>query len=154
MKTEHDKVCPVCKGWGELQTMIKNRGFYKCAECLNDFQLELSKAEKYRNQTVIRATHRTQDLIPAFLNVLKELAPENYQQLMIPGVGFPAVPAYAYDDLDGEWWDSEEASDLVQELMDVLDDHGPEGCTFSAHPGDGSDFGFWENEPDLFGAYA
>lgn len=90
------------------------------------------------NDTVIRATHRTQDLIPAFLDVIKD-TPEYVQVL-------PNIPAYAMDDTRSEWWDSEEAVYLLEELFDTINAYAPEGYYFGAHPGDGSDFGFWVEE--------
>jgi hypothetical protein len=33
---------------------------------------------------------------------------------------------------------------LLESLFDTLDNYSPEGYYFGAHPGDGSDYGFWE----------
>jgi hypothetical protein len=41
-------------------------------------------------------------------------------------------------------WDLED--DLIMELMDALNLFAPPGAYFGAHPGDGSDFGFWPDE--------
>ncbi len=41
------------------------------------------------------------------------------------------------------------ASEIILEMFNALDDVAPEGCYFGSHPGDGSDFGFWENEENL-----
>lgn len=95
--------------------------------------------------TVSHATMRPQDLIPAFLDALRVVAPDAYAQMM--SAAFPPVPAYVQDEGDrSEWWDSEDASDLLEHLFDVLDEHAPEGYYFGAHPGDGSDYGFFRNE--------
>lgn len=89
------------------------------------------------DSTVIRATHRPQDLIPAFLGVLKE-TPE-YVQLM------NVVPAHALEDDDADWWESEDAVYFLNEtLWDVLNNYAPEGYYFGSTEGDGSDFGFWK----------
>ena len=93
--------------------------------------------------TVSHGTMRPQDLIPSFLDVLAEVAPAEYQQMMIPGCGFPAVPSYALEDDDSEWWDSDAASWILECLFDALNDHAPDGHYFGAHEGDGSDYGFW-----------
>ena len=98
--------------------------------------------------TVIHATLRSQDLIPAFLDVLRIHNPEAYQQLMIPGAGFAALPSYAQEDEDSDWWYSEDADHLVELLFDSLNELAPEGHYFGSHPGDGSDFGFWACEED------
>lgn len=37
-----------------------------------------------------------------------------------------------------------EAQELIQDLFDTLNQISPEGYYFGAHPGDGSDFGYWE----------
>lgn len=88
--------------------------------------------------TVIHGTMRTQDLIPAFLDVAQKIAPVEYAQMV------SAIPAYAFEDDDAEWWTSDEAHYMLEELFDLLDRCAPEGCYFGAHEGDGSDYGFWE----------
>lgn len=69
------------------------------------------------------------------MEVIRE-TPE-YVQLM------HLVPSYAYESKDSEWWDSEEAINLLESLFDTLDSYAPEGYYFGAHPGDGSDYGYW-----------
>lgn len=87
--------------------------------------------------TISRATLRPQDLIPAFLGVIKE-TPE-YVQLM------NVVPAYALEDDDSVWWHSEDAMYFLNEtLWDVLNSYAPEGYYFGSTDGDGSDYGFWK----------
>lgn len=85
--------------------------------------------------SVSHGTMRRQDLIPAFMEVLKE-TPE-YVQLM------HLVPYHALEDENAEWWDSEAARILLEELFDTLGNYAPEGYFFGAHPGDGSDYGYW-----------
>ena len=101
-------------------------------------------AEQFRNKSISHATHRYQDLIPKFLECLKEIAPDHYEQLMT--LPFGPIPAHAMEDDDAEWWDSEEAGWLLEGLFDALNEHAPEGTCFGAHEGNGSDFGFWEYE--------
>ena len=102
--------------------------------------------EKTRNRihavpggSVSHGTMRTQDLIPAFMEVIRD-TPE-YVQVM------NAVPAHAMEDKDAKWWNSDEAAALLESLFDTLDAYSPEGYRFGAHPGDGSDYGYWESEP-------
>lgn len=95
--------------------------------------------------TVIRATLRPQDLIPAFLDVIKETP--QYQDLST------IVPLHAQEDDDAEWWDSEESAELVsylvnEDLWDVLNMYAPEGYYFGCTEGDGSDFGYWKFEEE------
>lgn len=42
--------------------------------------------------------------------------------------------------------DSEDAAELVEELATALERFAPSYTYFGAHPGDGSDFGFWVDE--------
>jgi hypothetical protein len=95
------------------------------------------------NESVSHGTHRPQDLIPAFLDAVEAYAPAHYEAIVAQP--FPFIPAYVQDEGDySDWWDSEEAHWKVTELFDILDESSPEGCYFGAHPGDGSDFGFWQ----------
>ena len=89
-------------------------------------------------ESISHGTMRTQDLIPAFMDVVRD-TPE-YVQVM------DAVPAHAKEDKDAEWWNSDEAAGLLESLFDTLDSHSQEGHYFGAHPGDGSDYGFWKTE--------
>lgn len=100
---------------------------------------------KLENTSVIHATHRPQDLIPAFLDAVRDVAPAHYEGMMASSFG--PIPAYVQDEGDSsDWWQSDDASYLLEELFNVLNDHAPEGYYFGAHPGDGSDFGFWQIE--------
>ena len=94
--------------------------------------------------TVIEGTLRNQDLLPAFISLLRKVAPDAYVQLMV--CAFSPIPAYADDDKDSSWWESEDAYALLESLMDELDQCADEGYYFGAHPGDGSDFGYWKFE--------
>ncbi len=87
------------------------------------------------NCSVSVATHRPQDLLPCFLDIMKD-TPE-YTQFM------KAIPGYVFKDNHAAWWD-EDGADIVNELFDVLDAYAPEGYYFGAIEGDGADFGFWQ----------
>lgn len=92
--------------------------------------------------SIISGTHRPQDLIPAFLDAVEDLAPEEYAALRL--TPFPCPPAYALEDEDSDWWDGPDCAwFLNEELWNILDSVAPDGHYFGAHPGDGSDFGFW-----------
>tara|TARA_X000001388_G_scaffold52616_4_gene38357 strand:- start:4180 stop:4536 length:357 start_codon:yes stop_codon:yes gene_type:complete len=101
--------------------------------------------------TLIQATHRRQDLIPAFLEAVRRYADAEYTQLILGPFGF--IPAWVVDEGDeSKWWDSEEAGYKLEELFDILEHQAPEGYYFGANEGDGSDFGYWpipndEEEP-------
>lgn len=79
---------------------------------------------------------RPQDLIPVFMDVLRD-TPE-YVQLM------HSIPAHASEDDNDDWWRSEEAALLLESLFDTLDSYAPEGHYFGTHPGDGSDYAYWK----------
>ena len=97
--------------------------------------------------SVSHGTMRTQDLIPAFLDTLAEVFPEAYEGYMV--CPFPPVPAYVQDEGDDSpWWDSLEASYILEDLFERLQDAATEGYYFGAHPDDGSDYGFWQIDED------
>ena len=45
-----------------------------------------------------------------------------------------------------EYFQTESCAWLIDELFDVINEASPDGYVFSAHPGNGSDFGFWNIE--------
>ncbi len=93
------------------------------------------------DKSLSHGTLRNYDLITCFLDLIDE-TPEYMQMLASPGS--PVHPAGArLMDKNDPWWGSEEACDFLSMLFDVLDYYAPEGYYFGAHPGDGSDFGYW-----------
>lgn len=90
------------------------------------------------NDSVSRGTMRRQDLIPIFLTVLRD-TPEYVQVMNV-------VPAHALEDEGAVWWSSDDAIMFLESLFETLDMYAPQGYYFGAHPGDGSDYGYWKLE--------
>jgi hypothetical protein len=92
--------------------------------------------------SISHGTMRPQDVLPALLDTLAEHDKDAYTQYL------HIIPAHASEDDGAAWW-IEEAPDHVEALFDALNDCAPEGLYFGAHPGDGSDYGFWLSEEDM-----
>lgn len=89
-------------------------------------------------------TLRPQDILNRLLDTLQVINPEGYEQTVNPGTGFSIVPDFALEDETNEWWDSEEALELVDILSDALNEAAPEGFHFAVSDEDSSCFGFWK----------
>jgi len=90
--------------------------------------------------SVISATLREQDLIPAFERVL-DIAGVEYDR--------PATVDKLLLDQPLTDEEMEEVGFYLNEtLFDLLNEIAPEGTYFGSHPGDGADFGFWEQEEE------
>lgn len=85
--------------------------------------------------TVIHGTMRPQDLIPAFVAEFARIDPDAAAKFIGEWRAVMANPGH------------EDAGECVDALFAALDDRAPEGLTFSAIEGDGSDYGWWE-DPD------
>jgi len=110
--------------------------------------------------TVSHGTLRVQDLLPAFLDTLSRLDPAGYSKLILEldaeyqrsktpvGIACYAGGYCKGLDLcdDEAWWQSDRAAELLTAAFDALNETAPEGAYFGAHPGDGADFGFWEDD--------
>jgi hypothetical protein len=81
--------------------------------------------------SVSHGTLRPEDLVPTFAILLYKLDPEHF-------------PERHPVDLEEE----------VEWLIDRLNDYAPPYFYFGAHPGDGSDFGFWFDEESFEQAVA
>ena len=97
--------------------------------------------------TVIHSTLRPQDLLPEFVSVALEIDHERTLKRLRDIL--PNTQPLIYDD-DHPWWESEACSEAVNAAFDLLDEYAPEGYVFGAHPGDGSDFGFWPDYSDYY----
>ena len=81
--------------------------------------------------SISHGTMRMRDLIPTFIGECERL-----------GVKVPTGKPRQRD-IETE---TEDAQEFCDALFDALDVVAPDGCYFGAHPGDGSDYGFWPNE--------
>lgn len=87
--------------------------------------------------TVSHGTMRAEDLIPEFVCTLRAIdTGKEYADLITKACDL---------DLD---YDSEQAGDILADLFDALDALAPDGHYFGAHPGNGSDYGFWAVDCD------
>jgi hypothetical protein len=100
--------------------------------------------------SVSTGTLRTQDLVPRFFEVLHQVSPALYQEVAGEHLGVLQKLLVT----SGQWvtddhpaWDEEATSDLLEALFDALNEKASQyDLTFSAHPGDGANFGFWSQD--------
>lgn len=102
--------------------------------------------------TVSHGTMRPQDLIPAFLHVLRQLAPAEHdffiqEDRAVARWVAAGCPDFTTRTKSGAAF-NERVSIFLDELFDALNDWAPDGFYFGAHPGDGSDYGFWPVEEE------
>ena len=97
--------------------------------------------------TLIHGTMRNCDLVPVFLNALRETKQSKkfLEEISQSESPLNVIISLDADDSDPRWM-SDEMNFFIEELFDTLDGYAPEGYYFGAHPGDGSDYGFWPEE--------
>lgn len=95
----------------------------------------------WKNVSVSHSTLRWQDLVPVFLNTLREIDEEKFLAVVFPNQ-MPSGYDFAHE--DSPYWDSHACMLSLDALLEALDSCAPDGYYFGSHPGDGSDFGFWE----------
>lgn len=97
----------------------------------------MKTSSKYMFGTVSHATMREEDLIPRFLDCIRELDPERGEEITDE---WTVIERDNPDDA----YSCEDASMFLNEtLFDVLNEYSAPYHYFGAHPGDGSDYGFW-----------
>lgn len=98
--------------------------------------------------TVIRATLRNADLLKAFSQELESVSlGNNKEDRDLINEAKSLIQEIDLDDSMAELPDDklEQGSELVNELIDALNEHAPEGYYFGTLEGDASDFGWWED---------
>jgi hypothetical protein len=110
----------------------------------------MSEPFKYAG-TISHGTLRTQDLLSAFMPVLRDLNPEqaaawsdDERRYMNALDGtYDNDPNYTKAEIDGLQC---EAGEFLVGVQDALEACAPAGYRFDAIEGDGSDFGFWRED--------
>lgn len=92
-------------------------------------------------------TLRAEDLLPKFMGILKDYAPEKFNEFI---KGYPELDGWE-DFLEADWRiiSDDTKMNASDELFGLLNDIAPEGTMFSSTEGDGADFGFWLVEEKL-----
>lgn len=95
--------------------------------------------------SLIHGTMRACDLVPAFLNAIRDTA--EYAQIMLSLNGanwdMQVITDPSASENDERWESDEMCQFLNDTLWEVLGSYAPDGYFFSSHPGDGSDYGYW-----------
>lgn len=92
-------------------------------------------------------TLRAEDLLPRFMGILKDYAPEKFDSFI---KGYPELDGWE-DFLEADWRiiSDDTKMNASDDLFGLLNDIAPEGTMFSSTEGDGADFGFWSVEEKL-----
>lgn len=113
-------------------------------------------------------TLRSADLLPRLANYLSialdtievrfenaGLAYADFQQNLLSEYRHLVAEAVEFHELNADGYGSAyvdsvemDAQEIIVSLFDALDQLSPENQYFGSHPGDGSDFGYWESYPE------
>ena len=118
--------------------MSRHRSWFGvCAQGLTALcgasKLQIGEIMKFKHfGSVSHGTMREEDLIPAFIDLLEELDSKKAEEFKLSW----------FSELLLE--DREETlSQMTESLFELLEGFAPTGLYFGAHPGDGSDYGYW-----------
>lgn len=106
--------------------------------------------------TVLHGTLRTSDLLESFANELEHQVRRNAEAWRGEAGGAErerltnlVTEAREFDPDNYDPHAVEPlAGDIIAALTDELQMFAPDGHYFGAHPGDGADFGYWQNEEE------
>lgn len=95
--------------------------------------------ESLKNVSLSESTMRPEDLIPCFISALRIIESDN------KGI-MESMQQMENDTQKDGYFESEDCQFDLNYLFDLLDACSPDGFYFGAHPGNGSDYGFWKSE--------
>ncbi len=93
--------------------------------------------------TVCSGTMKCEDLIPTFTELLRTLDTDKSFTSVIEECDRIIKSAETDESI---WEDENTCIVLNEDLWEALDCFSPELCFFGAHPGNGSDYGYWPSE--------
>lgn len=102
--------------------------------------------------TLIHGTMRNEDLLTAFADELERLAALDKAEAESSGAAWEGTHEFRMETIaaarsvDPE---SDDASEIINDLFDALNELAAPYCYFGAHAGDGSDYGFWPDVESL-----
>ena len=90
--------------------------------------------------SVSHGTLRDEDLIPEFLDLANSLRLSRAHRATVREIARDSTRE------NPDYWESGDASEDCDALIDLLNHYTPALCYFGSHPGDGADFGVWLSE--------
>ena len=96
--------------------------------------------------TLIHGTLRDEDLLQAFSDELARIDIKRFNEVIKPDVHLFSESANLTTEEIVEELGVEDVGDVIDDLMDALNEYAPYGYYFGSIEGDGSDFGFWEEQ--------
>ena len=109
--------------------------------------------EKYIIGSISSYTMKEEDLIPIFLDTLREFDEDRADEIQEDVDKLNLIESSDFgdyydheDDIDG--MSSQELASYIinEDLFEALSEHCPPFFYFGSHPGDGADYGFWFDE--------
>ena len=131
--------------WSDIKPITKlttNEGLNLAKKQRGMIQLP----DEWKNESVSRATLRSDDLADAAFEVLRDFHWDYTIQERIDKAWEEFVNLER--DEHNEPINDEDMDYIWEDVWQILVDVSPEGTTFGTHEGDGSDFGFWEYEDE------
>jgi len=102
------------------------------------FKVQETTVHANPNETIISGTNKMSELLPAFRLIARDI-PE-FQNL-------PTIENKVRNDPNHKWWDSDDATEMHDALIDLLNQYTPgDKFSFTTHPGDGDHWGYWEEK--------
>lgn len=99
--------------------------------------------------SISHGTMRNEDLIPTFLHYLFILNPDAAHNIWKTDADLLSALCDKNAKKEGAaYWETDAAGEVCSQLFDELDAVAPTGYYFGANIGDGSDYGFWQNEEE------
>jgi hypothetical protein len=108
---------------------------HKHREVLKMKQLD----SRFIGRSLSHATMRPEDLIPSFLDFLREI---KGMDVDVDNCAAAMIEEASH----------EQTEDLLEDIYNLLNAIAPDHCIFGAHEGNGSDYGFWTDEDSLINA--
>lgn len=104
----------------------------------------MSDINNLKDICISSGTLRAEDLLPRFMGILKDYAPEKFNEFI---KGYPELDGWE-EFLEADWRiiSDDTKMNASDDLFGLLNDIAPEGTMFSSTEGDGADFGFWSVE--------
>lgn len=141
----HEEISPV---WPSYKVILNDKEAFLAENTFVDSRTG-KRIYAPLGKSLIHGTMRTCDLVPRFLDAIRDTA--EYEQILLDTANnwdLSVMTAADASDSDPRW-ESEEMSWFFNEtLWYIMESYAPDGYYFGCTEGDGSDYGYWPDSQD------